>query len=150
MRFDDRPGVLLVVWGAWEDPRRPTLPEDLKAVARAWARRDDPRQRWLEQHLRQTGLGWQRHEQVQSLASGVLLLMHAEGLPLKARFAKPQAVAKCGQVVPVGVAPGDYRVQTAVINELPEGAHYCLVCRWVPVATRAGADPGTAPGPART
>lgn len=67
-------------------------------------------------------LPWQPHEQRQSVSSGVLLLLHAEGLPRKARFAKPRAVAKCGQAVPVGVAPGEYRLETLTIDEQPEGS----------------------------
>jgi hypothetical protein len=137
MRFDDRPELDLVAWSAWKDPGRPTLPEDTNKVARAWERRKDPRQGWLERRLRQNDLAWQGHDWTLSLASGILLLLHAEGRTARARLAKPHALARCGEVVPAGVAPGDYRVETLVINELPEGAQFCLVCRWVPV-TRGG------------
>jgi hypothetical protein len=121
-----------VVWIAWDDPSRPSLPEDKKQIARAWNRREDPRQGWLEAQLRRGELNWDQHEAM-TVASGVLLLMRAEGNAAKSRFAKPRNIAQCGQTVPVGIAPGSYRVETTMINELPEGAHCCLIARWLPV-----------------
>jgi hypothetical protein len=129
MRFDDESGVILVVWIAWDDPSRPTLPEDMKQVALAWQRGDDPRQTWIAERLRRDDLIWQQQELVQSIPGGVLLLLHAEDCPMKARFAKPRSVAKCGELVSFGISPGDYRL----ICELPNGAHMCLVCRWTAV-----------------
>jgi hypothetical protein len=132
MRFEGQPGVTLVVWSSWDDPARPTIPEDMKKVGRAWERREDPRQAWLEERLARDGLGWQRLAQAQAVASGVLLLMHAEWPASKTRLARPGAIAKCGQAVPVGVAPGAYWVETVIVNEMPEGEHLCALYRWVP------------------
>jgi len=133
MRFKDRPGVMLVVWVEWADPSRSSLPEDMKRVADVWASGEDPRQPWLENRLRSDDIDWDLEEPIMSLASGVLLFGHAERRPLKARFAKPNAVATSDHLVPVGVTPGKYVMETTFINELPDGAHCCLVCRWTPV-----------------
>jgi hypothetical protein len=65
-----------------------------------------------------------------------MLLVHAEPPPLRARLARPRSRATPGQFVPVGVAPGDYRIETAVVNELPEGRHLCFLARWVLAARR--------------
>lgn len=132
MRFEQDPGVTLVIWSEWVDPARPTVPDDWTAVARAWSRGEDPRQAWLEEQLARDGLDWERLDPPQEIRSGVLFLLHAEQRPLKARFAKPRAVASDGQCVPVGLAPGRYQIETLVLNELPEGGHFCLVCRWTP------------------
>ena len=134
MRLDDEPGMTLVVWSAWPDPARPTYPEDLRKVARAWSRREDPRQPWLEATLRRSDLAWKPLAGVMAVAGGVLLLLHAEGPALKKRFAKPRAVAGDTHTVPAGVAPGAYLIETLEICELPEGDHFCVACRWVPVA----------------
>jgi hypothetical protein len=134
MRLEGRPGVLLVVWVAWDDPARPTFPPDWKQVARAWQQGEDPRQRWIEARLSQGDPDWERHEATVTLRDGVLLLMHGEESAGKARLARPRAIARCGQAVPVGLAPGNYHVETAVIDDLPQEAHYCLLCRWVPAA----------------
>jgi hypothetical protein len=71
------------------------------------------------------------------LASGVLLLVHGEGSALQARLAKPRSIAHSGQVVPAGIAPGNYQVETAIVNELPHGRHLCVLAKWVPVASPA-------------
>lgn len=139
MRQRDEPGVTLVVWSAWDDPNRKTLPEDWKKVASAWRAHADPRQVWLEGRLQKSGLRWQRLG-VQTLASGVLLLMHAEWPALKTRLARPRSIARSdtggatprGDAVPVGVRPGDYVIETLEIDELPEGRNLCAVCRWLP------------------
>jgi len=133
LRLPGQQGATLVVWSAWHDPARPSLPENAKEVAKAWERGQDPRQAWLEQQLQRTDLVWTRQEPAQHLASGVLLLMHAEGSPLKARFAKPRAIAKCGQCVPLGLPPGDYAIETTEICELPDGENFCLLARWVAI-----------------
>ena len=82
--------------------------------------------------MRRGDLGWRQLDPVQTVASGVLLLLHAEGRALRARLANPNGIAKCGQAVPVGVTPGDYRVETVLIDELPNGTTCCVLCRWVP------------------
>lgn len=133
LRLEDHSGPVLVVWSSWDDPNRKYSPEDLKQVGWAWEKRQDPRQSWLEQRLRQQDLVWQRHEPVMLVASGVLLLLHAEGITHKARLARPRTVACCGQIVPVGMTPGEYQIETVIIDELPDGAHLCAVCRWVRV-----------------
>ena len=134
MRFNDEPGVTLVVWSAWPDPSRPTYPEDMRKVAKAWNGRNDPRQPWLETRLRRADLDWKPLAPAVDVAGGVLLLLHAEGPAIKKRFANPRAVAKDTHVVPVGVAPGTYRIETLKICEHPEGDHFCVACRWQRVA----------------
>jgi hypothetical protein len=133
MRIPNRPGITLAVWIEWNDPHRPSMPEDTKQVAQAWQKREDPRQAWLEKRLSQDDIKWERHDSLQSVESGVLLFFHAEENPLKLRVAKPRGVAKCGQYVPVGIPPGKYRIETTFINELPDGTNCCLVARWLPV-----------------
>ena len=134
MRLAGQPGVTLVAWSAWADAARRTLPDDLKQLAKTWDRGDDPRQRWLVEKLSGSDLKWERLEPSQSLASGVLILSLAEGRPAKARLAKPRTVADVKQVIPVGLTPGRYHIETTVINELPEGEHLVLLARWVPAA----------------
>jgi hypothetical protein len=133
MRLDDSPDLMLVAWSTWSDPDRPGVNEFANRAARDWIRREDPRQQWLEKRLRQHDLEWQQHDQVQVVDSGILLLLHAEGPARKARFAKPDALAKCGQVVPAGLSPGRYFIETKEIEELPDGDHLCALCRWIPV-----------------
>jgi hypothetical protein len=132
MRHGDPSCLHLVVWSSWSDPNRKYLPEDKKKIALTWKRRVDPCQHWLSERLRQPGLAWRRHDQVQTLPSGVLLLLHNQSPARKARFARPHAIATCGQVVPVGLAPGPYFVETLEIDELPERDHLCALCRWIP------------------
>lgn len=134
MRLAGQPGIILVVWSQWHDPHRATLPEKWKEVARAWNRGRDPRQPWLEQQIPQANLRWTRQEPQMAIAGGVLLLMHGEGQAWKARLARPRSVARCGQFVPVGIAPGSYQVETTMIDELPEGRHLCFAARWIPAA----------------
>jgi hypothetical protein len=132
MRFVGDAGVMLVVWSSWDDAARRSLPEDKKRVGRAWREALDPRQAWLAERLRRTDLVWEQYPNMQAIPSGILLLMHAEGVARKARLASPRHVAKCGQAVPIGLLPGEYRVETLVIDELPDGANLCAVCRWIP------------------
>jgi hypothetical protein len=132
MRLEGQSGVTLVLWSSWDDPARPTIPEDMKKVHRAWQRHADPRQPWLEERLGRDGLDWQRLDQTQDVPSGVLLLMHAEWPASKTKLARPNGVAKCGQAVPVGLAPGPYWVETVIVNEQPEGTQACALYRWSP------------------
>ncbi|CAN5125491.1 hypothetical protein BH10PLA2_BH10PLA2_15200 [soil metagenome] len=132
-RLPGREELYLAVWSAWPDPSRPTQPNDMKLLAKNWEQRKDPRQSWLPDQLSRTDHPWERLEPPLHVDSGVLLLLHGEGLPVKARFAKPRAIAQHGQVVPVGLAPGRYQIETVVLNELPDGEHLCLVCRWVAI-----------------
>lgn len=140
LRLAGQTGVTLVAWSAWADPAQPNVTEDLKQLARRWNRGEDPRQRWLEERLSRNDLKWQRLEPPQHIASGVLLLAYAEGRLTRSRLARPRAVAEVGQVVPVGLAPGHYHIETSVINELPDGEHLVLLARWVPVDARSAAE----------
>lgn len=133
MRLPGQTGVTLVAWSEWADPSRPNLPEDLKLLARTWERGNDPRQRWLVERLSRGDSNWERLAQPQDLASGVLVLSCAEGRPAKSRLAKPRTVADASQLIPVGLSPGQYQIETTVIDELPEGEHLVLLARWVPV-----------------
>ena len=139
MWLSGQPGVILVVWSAWHDPRRTTLPENLEEVARAWEKGMDPRQAWLEEHIEDGGLTWTRHDELVPIASGVLVLLHGEEQAAMARLAKLRSIAKNGELVPADVAPGEYHVETAVIDELPDGRNLCFLARWAPAAMRAGA-----------
>jgi hypothetical protein len=137
-RVAGQPGILLVVWGEWADPARKHGPENMKQVARAWQEGRDPRQPWLERLLRDDARSWQTLERTQSVPGGVLLLAHPEWPTSGARLAHPQRFAKCGQAVPVGLAPGEYRLETLFINEGCEGDHLCVLVRWVPAASAPG------------
>jgi hypothetical protein len=127
--------LYLVVWSAWDDPDRPSLPENAKEVARRWARHEDPRQTWLEGKLAEGRLEWEVQETTQTLSSGVLFLLYGEDAASKARLARPRALAGTGQTIPVGLAPGKYQIETATVCELPDGDQFCLLCRWRPVTT---------------
>jgi hypothetical protein len=139
MRWGEPPSLYLVAWSSWTDPKRKLLPEDKSRVARAWRRGQDPRQAWLNTLLIRGDLPWRRSKQLQTIDSGVLMLLHAESPALAATLAQPHAVAQCGQVVPAGLLPGRYYLDTFEYNDLPEGDHLCAVCRWVPSA--AGREP---------
>jgi hypothetical protein len=132
MRVAGDAGLTAVVWIEWNDPARPSMPEDVKAVAQRWEKRLDPRQAWLESKLSDGTVAWERHGGALKTDSGVLMLMHAEGRAAKAKLAKPRAVAGCGQFLPAAVAPGSYFIETATVNELPDGANLCLLARLVP------------------
>jgi hypothetical protein len=133
MRLAGQVGVTLVAWSEWADPMSSGLPQDLKQLARRWDRGEDPRQPWLVEQMSRGDLAWERLGPPQDLDSGVLCLSYAEGRPSRSRLARPRAVADAGQIIPVGVAPGRYQIETAVVDELPEGEHYVLLARWVPV-----------------
>lgn len=133
MRLVGQDGVTLVAWSSWADPTRRDLPEDVKELARTWERGDDPRQRWLVERMSSDAIEWQRQEPPQNVCSGVLVMGFAEGRLVKSRLARPRTVADAGQVIPVGMRPGWYHLETAVINELPEGEHLVLLARWEPV-----------------
>ncbi|WP_437229087.1 hypothetical protein SH661x_001249 [Planctomicrobium sp. SH661] len=130
MRLSADEPLMLVVWSAWNNAFRSDLSD--KQFARAWREQRDPRQQWLQEALR-THLDWHPHTITQSIPSGMLFLMHGNSKAWKAKLAKPDSLVKCGETVPVGLNPGNYRIQTTVINELPDGNRLCLVCRWIRV-----------------
>lgn len=132
MRLHEAPEPILVAWSEWADPARQYYPENLTKIARAWREGNDPRQPWLKQQVQAGKHVWQRLEGTQTISSGVLVLAHPEWPTSGARFAHPQRVARCGQLIPWGLTPGEYEVEILVINELTTGDHFCLLCRWLP------------------
>jgi hypothetical protein len=120
LRLDGQPGITLVGWDSGAEDERD----------------------WLLARLARSGVGWHRHRPRMAVASGVLLLQHAAGSAANVRFAPEDESACIGQVVPVGIKPGRYALETATIDEASgEDRYCCVLCRWVP-AGRAG--PGAA------
>jgi hypothetical protein len=67
------------------------------------------------------------------VASGVLLLQHAAGPAADVRLPPTDQAAVIGQTVPVGVAPGQYVLESLALDEEAGGERYCgVMCRWVP------------------
>ena len=111
LRVDGQPGIMLVGW-------------DIGAA--------DERE-WLLDKLTASGTPWHRHRPRMEIASGVLLLLHAAGPTAEARLAPADQYACIGQVVPVGIAPGRYAMESIAFDEKAGEERYCcVVCRWVP------------------
>jgi hypothetical protein len=111
LRVDGQPGIMLVGWESGAADERD----------------------WLLSKLAEPGVAWHRHRLRMEVASGVLLLLHAAGPAAEVRLAPPDQAASIGQVVPVGVAPGRYGLESLALDEEAGGERYCcVVCRWVP------------------
>jgi hypothetical protein len=120
LRVDGQRGVMLVGWDSGAPDER----------------------EWLLAKLAAPGTGWHRHRPRMEVASGVLLLQHAAGPAADVRLAPADQAACIGQVVPVGVAPGRYVLESLALDEEAGGERYCcVVCRWVPTSQ---AEPGAA------
>jgi hypothetical protein len=121
LRVDGQPGVMLVGWDSGAADER----------------------QWLLSKLAAPGVAWQRHRPLMEVASGVLLLQHAAGPAADVRLAPADRGACIGQVVPVGVAPGRYALESVAFDEKAGGERYCcVVCRWVPARQ---AEPSATP-----
>ncbi len=111
LRLKGQPGITLVGWDTGAENER----------------------EWLLGRLAQPDIRWHRHRPRMTITSGVLLLQHAAGPAAKVRFAPSEQAACIGQVVPVGIEPGRYALETVTIDEASGEDHYCCVlCRWVP------------------
>ena len=92
----------------------------------------------LLSRLAQPGIDWHRHRQQMTIMTGVLLLQHAAGNAADVGFAPADQLACIGHVVPVGIEPGQYTLETVTLEEGAGDEQYCCVlCRWIP-AGRAG------------
>lgn len=111
LRLAGHPGITLVGWDSGAEDERD----------------------WLLAHLACPRVGWHRHRPQVTVASGVLLLQHAAGSAADVRFAPGDKAACIGQVVPVGIKPGRYALETVAIDEASgEDRYCCVLCRWVP------------------
>jgi hypothetical protein len=120
LRIRGQPGITLVGWDTGAEDQR----------------------EWLLARLARPGIDWRRHRSRMSVAGGVLLLQHAAGSAADVRLAPVAETACIGQVVPVGIAPGRYALESATVDEVAAGERYCCVlCRWVPSGR---AEPNTA------
>jgi hypothetical protein len=89
------------------------------------------RDAWLTAQLGREDLVWGRHDERLRLASGVLVLVHGEDAGSAALLAPANRTAVCGEGLVVGLAPGIYRLETAEIEERPDGEHCVVLCRLV-------------------
>jgi hypothetical protein len=111
LRMGGQPGILLVGWDTG-------VPDERE---------------WLLARLAGLDVAWHRHRPRMEVASGVLLLQHAAGPGAEVRLAPADQAACIGQVVPVGIAPGRYALESLALDEEAGGERYCcVVCRWVP------------------
>ena len=121
LRLQGQPGITLVGWDTGAEDER----------------------EWLLGRLARPGVSWHRHRSRMTISGGVLLLQHAAGSAMDVRLAPAEENACIGQVVPVGIEPGRYALESATVDEESGQQRYCFVlCRWVPSArAEAGVTP---------
>ena len=120
-----------IVHEAWFRRERPEQPVML-AAWNEWGLED--RDAWLTARLGRGELVWTRHPHALAVESGVLVLAHGEDPGTRATVAPADRTAVCGERVHVEVAAGTYAVETAEIEERPEGAHCVELVRFVRLA----------------
>jgi hypothetical protein len=96
-----------------------------------WDTGAEDEREWLLARLGRPNVRWHRHRFRKTVAGGVLLLQHAAGPAADVRLAPSEGHACIGQVVPVGIEPGRYTLETATVDEESGQERYCCVmCRW--------------------
>ena len=119
LRVDDQPGIIFVGWEGEDGDGEDEYCRDR-----------------LEYRLRDPAMQWEPRPWRMEVRSSVLLLLHAAGPAVGVRLAFPDRSAVAGDAVPVGVVPGRYALETAMLEDRMNDAVFrCVLCRWTPIGS---------------
>ena len=92
---------------------------------------EEDRDGWLTAQLEAAMLDWRRHDQLLEVTSGVLVLMHGEDAGNAVILAPNDRIAVGGERIEVAVEGGIYAIDTAEIEQRPDGDNSVQLCRFV-------------------